>query len=141
MLLRFSLNGSLYNATISLLLKMNLHYKKTKHATVGNINTLNSVNTVTIDSNCVETGCITSKLLYSNYFRLQDVLDYEEWTFNLTLANSQQSTLPPEWYKLYNFIETYDVQNLQAQEIGNLLVRMTQDHALLQKYYRYFIII
>ncbi|XP_044255456.1 sphingomyelin phosphodiesterase-like [Tribolium madens] len=65
------------------------------------------------------------------------LLDYEEWTFNLTLANSQPVSETPEWYKLYSFIQAYGVNNLQAIEVDKVLYKMTQDHSLLDDYFRF----
>ncbi|KAJ8922713.1 hypothetical protein NQ315_007748 [Exocentrus adspersus] len=65
-----------------------------------------------------------------------DVVDYEEWTFNLTLANLDP-TKDIEWYKLYSFKEAYGVESLQPGDVDKLLTRMTKDHSLIQKYYVY----
>ncbi|XP_015834710.2 sphingomyelin phosphodiesterase isoform X1 [Tribolium castaneum] len=65
-----------------------------------------------------------------------NLLDYEEWTFNLTLANSQPSA-PLEWYKLYRFTEAYGVDNLSPTEVDKLLYKMAENHALLDDYYKY----
>lgn len=66
----------------------------------------------------------------------QTLLDYEEWTFNLTLANSQPVTETPEWYKLYSFVQAFGVNNLQAIEVDKVLYKMAQDHSLLDDYFR-----
>ncbi|XP_050500372.1 sphingomyelin phosphodiesterase 1 isoform X2 [Diabrotica virgifera virgifera] len=65
-----------------------------------------------------------------------DALDFEEWTFNLTLANLNPNK-NPEWYKLYSFKNAFGVKSLEAQEINDLVMRMTQKHELLDQYYRY----
>ncbi|CAG9826411.1 unnamed protein product [Diabrotica balteata] len=65
-----------------------------------------------------------------------DALDFEEWTFNLTLANLNPNK-NPEWYKLYSFKDAFGVKSLEAQEINDLVMRMTQKHELLDQYYRY----
>jgi sphingomyelin phosphodiesterase len=66
------------------------------------------------------------------------LLDYEEWTFNLTLANSRPVTETPEWYKLYSFVEAYGVDNLQAGEVDKVLYKMAEDHSLLDDYFRFY---
>ncbi|XP_056647542.1 sphingomyelin phosphodiesterase 1-like isoform X1 [Diorhabda sublineata] len=65
-----------------------------------------------------------------------NVLDFEEWTYNLTLANLTPEK-NPSWYKLYAFKEAFDVENLEADQIHNLVMKMTQRHALLDLYHRY----
>ncbi|RZC34304.1 sphingomyelin phosphodiesterase-like [Asbolus verrucosus] len=66
------------------------------------------------------------------------LLDYQEWTFNLTLANSQPSTQSPEWYKLYSFVEAYGVQDLSPVEADKVLYKMAADHSLLDDYFMFF---
>ncbi|KYB28199.1 Sphingomyelin phosphodiesterase-like Protein [Tribolium castaneum] len=66
-----------------------------------------------------------------------NLVDYDEWTFNLTLANSQDSSKSPEWYKLYSFVEAYGVDNLLPSEVDKLLNKMTQDHSLLDDYFKF----
>ncbi|XP_018570398.1 sphingomyelin phosphodiesterase-like [Anoplophora glabripennis] len=65
-----------------------------------------------------------------------DVLDFEEWTFNLTQANLDP-TKDVEWYKLYSFKEAYGVDSLEPSAVDDLLVKMTKDHSLIQKYYNF----
>ncbi|KAJ8922714.1 hypothetical protein NQ315_007749 [Exocentrus adspersus] len=65
-----------------------------------------------------------------------DVLDFEEWTFNLTRSNLDAAK-NVEWYKLYSFKDAYGVDDLQPADVDNLLTRMTKDHSLIQKYYNY----
>lgn len=64
------------------------------------------------------------------------MLDFEEWTFNLTLANLD-STKDVGWYKLYSFKDAFGVDSLEPSEVDNLLTRMTKDHSLIQKYYKW----
>ncbi|XP_063920810.1 sphingomyelin phosphodiesterase-like [Zophobas morio] len=65
------------------------------------------------------------------------VLDYEEYTFNLTRANSNR-TYSPEWYKLYSFKEAYGVENLMPSEVDKVLHRMATNHSLLDTYFRFY---
>ncbi|RZC34305.1 sphingomyelin phosphodiesterase, partial [Asbolus verrucosus] len=66
------------------------------------------------------------------------LLDYEEWTFNLTLANSQPVSETPSWYKLYSFIEAYGANNLQPAEVDKVLYKMAENHSLLDDYFRFY---
>ncbi|XP_008192876.2 sphingomyelin phosphodiesterase [Tribolium castaneum] len=66
-----------------------------------------------------------------------NLLDYEEWAFNLTLANSYGSSKLPEWYKLYSFVEAYGVDNLLPSEVDKVLYKMTDDHSLLDDYFKF----
>ncbi|KAJ8922711.1 hypothetical protein NQ315_007746 [Exocentrus adspersus] len=65
-----------------------------------------------------------------------DVLDLEEWTFNLTSANLEP-TKDVGWYKLYSFKDAFGVDSLQAEDVTGLITKMTKDHSLIQKYYIY----
>lgn len=65
-----------------------------------------------------------------------NVLDFEEWTYNLTLANLTPEK-NPNWYKLYSFKEAFGVKSLEADQIHNLVMKMTQRHELLDQYHRY----
>jgi sphingomyelin phosphodiesterase len=64
----------------------------------------------------------------------QSLLDYDEWTFNLTLANSHQSQ-PLNWYKLYSFVDTYGSANLLPSEVDKVVHRMAKNHSLIDKYF------
>ncbi|XP_060531078.1 sphingomyelin phosphodiesterase-like [Cylas formicarius] len=72
--------------------------------------------------------------VYSTDSSTLELLDAEEWTFNLTKANLNPEA-SPEWYKLYSFKDAFGVDNLGPDEIGNLLVRMTKDHSLINNYH------
>ncbi|CAG9854053.1 unnamed protein product [Phyllotreta striolata] len=65
-----------------------------------------------------------------------DLLDFEEWTFNLTLANLNRDK-KPQWYKLYSFKDAYGVNSLDATEISKLVYKMTKNHQLIDQYYRF----
>ncbi|XP_072376772.1 sphingomyelin phosphodiesterase 1-like [Diabrotica undecimpunctata] len=64
-----------------------------------------------------------------------ELLDFEEWTYNLTLANLDENE--PLWYKLYSFKETYGVKSLATDEINNLILRMAENPDLIKQYYKY----
>jgi sphingomyelin phosphodiesterase len=77
---------------------------------------------------------------YKYYYVDQEtfsLLDYDEWTFNLTLANSQDSSQSPEWYKLYSFVDTYGSANLIPSEVDKVLLKMSDDHTLLDDYNKF----
>ncbi|KAK9870764.1 hypothetical protein WA026_009725 [Henosepilachna vigintioctopunctata] len=65
------------------------------------------------------------------------VVNFEEWTFNLTAANLQPEKPTVDWYKLYSFRETYGVSSMEPKEINELLTRMIKDKSLLQIYHKY----
>ncbi|CAH1104931.1 unnamed protein product, partial [Psylliodes chrysocephalus] len=65
-----------------------------------------------------------------------DLLDFEEWTYNLTLANLNGDK-NPEWYKLYSFKEAYGVKTLEPEEMSKLVFQMTKKHELIDQYYRF----
>ncbi|XP_060525780.1 sphingomyelin phosphodiesterase-like [Cylas formicarius] len=62
--------------------------------------------------------------------------DFEEWTFNLTDANTHPDT-PPAWFKLYSFKEAYGVERLAPVALNDLLHLMARNHSLLTDYHRY----
>ncbi|KAF7272237.1 hypothetical protein GWI33_014949 [Rhynchophorus ferrugineus] len=63
-----------------------------------------------------------------------DVVDIDQWTFNLTEANLNKDE-SPNWYKIYSFKEAYDVPSLQPEDIGDLLVKMAKNHTYLSNYH------
>lgn len=65
-----------------------------------------------------------------------DIMDIEEWTFNLTLANLHPDQ-SPEWYKIYSFKDAFDLPALQPDDLGNLLIKMATNHSLLADYHIY----
>lgn len=66
----------------------------------------------------------------------KSVLDFDEFTFNLTEANLTPNK-PPRWYKLYSFKEAYGLENTSYEQLGDLIKRMTTDISIMQKYFRY----
>lgn len=68
----------------------------------------------------------------------KSVLDYDEFTYNLTEANLTPNK-PPRWYKLYSFKEAYGLESMNYEQLGNLIKRMTADASIMQKYYRHVI--
>ncbi|KAJ3664456.1 hypothetical protein Zmor_000019 [Zophobas morio] len=70
----------------------------------------------------------------STIFTLQD---YSEWTFDLNQANSQPANQSIDWYKLYSFVEAYDVDSLEPDQVDFLLYKMVKNRSLVQDYYRF----
>lgn len=65
-----------------------------------------------------------------------DVLDYEQWTFNLTAANLNPKK-SPDWYKIYSLKEAYGLPDLSGESLANLVKKMEKDQSLVQKYYEF----
>ncbi|XP_066245446.1 sphingomyelin phosphodiesterase B-like [Euwallacea similis] len=65
-----------------------------------------------------------------------NVIDIDQWTFNLTKAN-QNSEKEPEWYKIYSFRDAFNVLTLRPKDIGDLLVSMAKNHTKLGEYHLY----
>ncbi|XP_030745687.1 sphingomyelin phosphodiesterase-like [Sitophilus oryzae] len=63
-----------------------------------------------------------------------DVLDTEEWTFNLTEANIKGNDTP-NWYKLYSFREQYGVSSLSPEALTEFMPRLAANHSLLYDYH------
>ncbi|CAD6185574.1 unnamed protein product [Caenorhabditis auriculariae] len=61
------------------------------------------------------------------------VIDFEEWYFNLTTNNANPSN--PQWQKLYaSANQEYGMQSQAASEWDNLITRMITDDDLFEKY-------
>lgn len=66
-------------------------------------------------------------------------MDYDVWTFNLSLANSQPDK-PVDWFKLYRFSDIYGGRSLQPIEMVKVLYRMLDNTRLLYTYHRLVVI-
>lgn len=66
----------------------------------------------------------------------QAILDYYQWTCNLSIANSQPDK-PIEWYKLYSFSDLYGAENLDPLEIDQVIHRMVENPTLLHIYHQF----
>lgn len=88
------------------------------------------------DSSFVSTPRPNLKIpvVYLHY--LQEVLDYDEWSYNLTEANLTPD-ISPRWFKLYSFTEAYGVDDLSPSNLNELAERFARDKSLLEQYYRY----
>lgn len=62
------------------------------------------------------------------------MIDTHEYTFNLTEANSDPENTP-NWYKLYSFRDSYQVNSLAPADLGGLVGKMVVDHSLLDAYH------
>lgn len=62
------------------------------------------------------------------------MIDTHEYTFNLTEANLYPENVP-NWYKLYSFRDSYQVDSLAPAELGELVAKMAVDHTLLDAYH------
>lgn len=67
---------------------------------------------------------------------LQNLVDIDQYTFNLTEAN-QDSGKSPEWYKIYSFKRDFNVPSLHPKDIANMLVTMATNHTQLGEYHLY----
>jgi Acid sphingomyelin phosphodiesterase C-terminal region len=70
------------------------------------------------------------------YHILQQVLDHETWSFNLTEANMAGQDVLPNWQKLYSFRETFGLDSLLPQELDQFVKRLATDTQLQDLYYR-----
>ncbi|XP_011865164.1 PREDICTED: sphingomyelin phosphodiesterase-like [Vollenhovia emeryi] len=65
------------------------------------------------------------------------VKDFENWMYNLTLANANPDKLPP-WYKSYSFKEEYGLSDLSYDSLQVWLSKLATDINMLSRYYRNF---
>ncbi|EGI64819.1 Sphingomyelin phosphodiesterase [Acromyrmex echinatior] len=64
-----------------------------------------------------------------------EVKDFENWIYNLTLANIN-SDQRPLWYKSYSFKEEYELSDLTYDSLQAWLFKLLNDEKLLNRYYR-----
>lgn len=64
------------------------------------------------------------------------MLDYDEWSYNLTEANLRPD-ISPRWFKLYSFKEAYGVDSLRPDALDGLVERFAMDQSLLYQYFRF----
>ncbi|XP_039305802.1 sphingomyelin phosphodiesterase 1 [Solenopsis invicta] len=65
------------------------------------------------------------------------VKNFENWMYNLTLANANPDQRPV-WYKSYSFKEEYDVSDLTHVSLHDWLHKLWNDEDQLENYYRHF---
>ncbi|EFN81993.1 Sphingomyelin phosphodiesterase [Harpegnathos saltator] len=65
------------------------------------------------------------------------VKDYENWIYNLTLANNDPNDRP-QWYKSYSFKEEYNISDLTYDSLKDWFDRLSHDNDLLNRYYGHF---
>ncbi|KAF5280516.1 hypothetical protein FQA39_LY18024 [Lamprigera yunnana] len=63
------------------------------------------------------------------------IIDYDQWTYNLSYANKNFGN-KPEWYKLYSFKDTYGFEPNDLIKFKNFAEKMYTDLALIQLYQR-----
>jgi len=68
-------------------------------------------------------------------FITQTVKDFENWMYNLTLANANPGE-PPLWYKSYSFKEEYGISNLTHDSLDAWVKNLASNKSLLNLYYR-----
>ncbi|ODM94449.1 Sphingomyelin phosphodiesterase [Orchesella cincta] len=64
-----------------------------------------------------------------------EVVDYETWIYNVTQANLEGS---PTLFKEYNAKEAFGLRSTRPADLYDLVVRMTTDDSLFQKFYRFW---
>lgn len=65
----------------------------------------------------------------------QAVEDFENWMYNLSLAN-ENADRRPLWYKSYSFKAEYDIPDLSYNSLSDWFLRLKNDDDLLNRYYR-----
>jgi sphingomyelin phosphodiesterase len=63
-------------------------------------------------------------------------VDFETWSYNLTEANLNGAALP-NWRKLYNFKDIFDVPSVFPEDMDAFVKRMIEDDDLTKLYYRF----
>lgn len=66
---------------------------------------------------------------------LQMVKDFENWIYNLVLANVNANQRP-SWYKSYSFKEEYGISDLSYDSLYDWFCKLASDEDLLKRYYR-----
>lgn len=65
-------------------------------------------------------------------------MDFDEYTFNLTAANSAGSGVAPSWYKLYSFKEAWGVGDMtDLSQIDEVVRKIATDKNSLNQYFRF----
>lgn len=73
--------------------------------------------------------------LYTSQTLLQAVKDFENWMYNLTLANANPDQ-QPLWYKSYSFKEEYGISDLTYNSLHVWFSKLASDKDMLKRYYR-----
>lgn len=69
-------------------------------------------------------------------FCLQQVTDHETWIYNLTEANRNRDQ-DPFWFREYTFTEAYEIEDLSAATLDNMLTSFATNHDLLKLYWQH----
>lgn len=64
--------------------------------------------------------------------------DYDNWMFNLTLAN-EYPELGPSWFKSYSFKEEYNLNELSYDSLNDWLNVIRKNETVLRQYHKHFI--
>ncbi|KAK9884420.1 hypothetical protein WA026_007267 [Henosepilachna vigintioctopunctata] len=66
------------------------------------------------------------------------VLDFHQYTFNLSLANTGNQH-QPEWYQLYSFKKAYNLDNLSYDNLNKFYENLMSDRKLAEQYVQYHV--
>ncbi|XP_019881238.2 sphingomyelin phosphodiesterase [Aethina tumida] len=66
------------------------------------------------------------------------VLDYDEYTYNLTEANLSRNT-EPRWFKLYSFKQAYGLNSMDYNSMNTFVDILRRNMASLKEYYKNYI--
>ncbi|KAF5270328.1 hypothetical protein FQR65_LT05516 [Abscondita terminalis] len=103
---------------------------------------LNSVNNGEVLNVAFNGGSFTTFIGFNPSYRLYratkqyaQILDYDQWTYNLSIANENPNK-KPNWFKLYSFEDTYKFQANDLPSYRILLENMTNNLNLVEEYRR-----
>ncbi|XP_043663777.1 sphingomyelin phosphodiesterase 1-like [Vespula pensylvanica] len=65
------------------------------------------------------------------------VKDFENWIYNITVAN-ENPTQQPQWYKSYSFKNEYNLTDLSLDSLNNWFLDMRNNKDTLNRYYKNF---
>lgn len=66
-----------------------------------------------------------------------EVKDFENWMYNISLAN-ENSNQRPQWYRSYSFKNEYNLTDLSLNSLSDWLVELGSDENVLNRYYENF---
>ncbi|XP_044728677.1 sphingomyelin phosphodiesterase 1-like [Chrysoperla carnea] len=64
-----------------------------------------------------------------------DIIDYEQWIFNLTQANEDHGS--PDWFPLYTFKEAYNLDSAQPIKLNQFIDNLKTNKTLFEQYRRF----
>jgi len=77
-------------------------------------------------------GAFPSFRVYYYNRTTYEVLDYDQYRFNLTEANLNDN---PVWFKAYSFVEEYNLNGTTPGDMQNFIAQMQQDPTVFDKFY------